>query len=95
MSDIKMYPQYKNLGTISLDEFPKFLLEDFPYLYEQYRENKENYPLYRISLDMTVPYNDYVINMCIDLNPSSGDPLYYLTVEIPFSDRFLPIKSDI
>lgn len=92
---LKLYPNYENPNPITLDELVPFLTDDLPVLYKEYRAIRHEYPLQGLSIDMTAPYNDYVVNVCIDLDPPPTGDSFYLSVLIPNTDRFLPIKSDL
>ena len=89
--DVKLFPRYENLNPIELADVPLFFEKEFDSFFESL--TGKTYPLNKISTYLTFPYGEknYVISMCVDLVTKK----YTLSVVIPNTDMFLPIKNDV
>jgi hypothetical protein len=93
---LKCFPRYNNKNPIHLTEVPAFFKDEYTSFFKSLQLHKDTYPLHALSIDISTPYDPfgYIIVMCIDLDNDDVFTNYNLSVEIPFTDVFLPIKND-
>jgi hypothetical protein len=89
--EIQLFPRYENEYPMPLTSIPWFFEKRFDSFLESLTEKP--YPLNKMSTNLSVPYGEknYVIRICVDIETKH----YSLSVEIPYTDMFLPIKNDI
>lgn len=96
MAPLKCFPRYNNTNPIPLTDVPTFFEEEYADFFKSLQPHKDTYPLRGLSIDLSAPHDPsgYIITMCIDLDNDDMSNNHYLSVEIPFTDVFLPIKND-
>lgn len=77
-----------------MDHVLSFFTVTYPTFFQEHQLHKSRYPLEKFSMDLTVPYNGYVLRICVDLNAPLQSS-YHVCVEVPDTDFFLPVQNDL
>lgn len=96
---LRMFPRYDSSDLFHLTEFLDAIRNGVINDFIMYEYTKiDDYPLGCFSMQITQPYNDYIVLIMVDLNiirEETTEASYLLRVEKQGTDGFIDIKTDI